>query len=102
MMVLAIISSVVLSQSQSQLGAYATISKNVVKGSLTSLQNDETGKATWIVSGVFRMDNMNSTSPTFNAALYNTCNFIQSIHTILTITRYLAESQLIYTNGTII
>ena len=48
----------------------SAVQKNVIKGSLTSLQNDESGKATWIVSGVFRMDSMNSTSPTFNAVFY--------------------------------
>jgi hypothetical protein len=47
----------------------SAVQKNVVKGALTSLQN-ESGKPTWIVSGVFRMDNMNSTSPTFNATFH--------------------------------
>ncbi|MGA9845748.1 MAG: hypothetical protein WBQ25_25900 [Nitrososphaeraceae archaeon] len=64
-MVLAFISSVILLHLQ----AYA-IPKNGIKGSLTSLQNDESGKPAWIVSGVFRMDNMNSSSPTLNAAFY--------------------------------
>ena len=48
----------------------SAVQKNVVKGALTSLQNNESGKPTWIISGVFRMDNMNSTSPTFNAAFH--------------------------------
>jgi hypothetical protein len=64
-MALALMSGVLLLK----LEAYA-IPKNAVKGSLTSLQNDESGKPTWIVSGVFRMDNMNSTSPMFNATFY--------------------------------
>jgi hypothetical protein len=64
-MALALMSGVLLLK----LEAYA-IPKNAVKGSLTSLQNDVSGKPTWIVSGVFRMDNMNSTSPIFNATFY--------------------------------
>jgi hypothetical protein len=64
-MVMAFMSSIVLPQ----LEVYA-ISKNVVKGSITSLQNDESGKSAWIVSGVFRVDNMSSNSPTLNAAFY--------------------------------
>lgn len=64
-MVLAFMSSILLLH----LEAYA-ISNNVVKGSLTSLQNDESGKPAWIVSGVFRVDNMSSNSPTLNAAFY--------------------------------
>jgi len=46
-MVMAFMSSIVLPQ----LEVYA-ISKNVVKGLITSLQNDESGKSAWIVSGV--------------------------------------------------
>jgi hypothetical protein len=64
-MVMAFMSSIVLPQ----LEVYA-ISKNVVKGSITSLQNDESGKSAWMVSGVFRVDNMSSNSPTLNAAFY--------------------------------
>ena len=63
--VLAFMSSVILLH----LEAFA-IPKEAVKGSLTSLQNDESGKPAWIISGVFRMDNMSSTSPTLNAAFY--------------------------------
>jgi hypothetical protein len=47
------------------------LSKNSIKGALTSIQNDaSTLKPTWIVSGVFRMDKMNTTSPVFNATFY--------------------------------
>ena len=43
---------------------------DAVKGALTSLQNNENNTPTWIVSGVFRMDNLNTTSPTINATFY--------------------------------
>jgi hypothetical protein len=48
------------------------LDKNSIKGSLTSIQNDApTLKPAWIVSGVFRMDNANTTtSPVFNATFY--------------------------------
>jgi hypothetical protein len=47
------------------------LSKNSIKGALTSIQNDaSTLKPAWIVSGVFRMDKMNTTSPVFNATFY--------------------------------
>lgn len=51
-------------------------SSDSLKGAVTSIQNDATDNITsWIVSGVFRMDNMNNTtttatSPTFNATFY--------------------------------
>jgi hypothetical protein len=47
------------------------LSKNSIKGALTSIQNDaSTLKPAWIVSGVFRMDKMNTASPVFNAIFY--------------------------------
>jgi hypothetical protein len=60
---------------------YAQISTNEpssssLKGSLTSLQNDPTDNSTqWIVSGVFKMDNINNTATsaaptTLNASFY--------------------------------
>jgi hypothetical protein len=50
-------------------------SSNSLKGALTSIQNDPADNTTsWIVSGVFRMDNMSGTaqssSPTFNSSFY--------------------------------
>src|ERR687891_820943 len=48
---------------------------NSLKGSLTSIQTDD-NNTSWIVSGAFRMDNINgttisaTTSPTFNASFY--------------------------------
>ncbi|HET7147259.1 MAG TPA: hypothetical protein VFI73_02060 [Candidatus Nitrosopolaris sp.] len=47
------------------------LSDNSIKGALTSIQNDaSTLKPAWIVSGVFRMDMMNTPSPVFNATFY--------------------------------
>jgi hypothetical protein len=43
-----------------------TASSNSLKGALTSIQNDPTDESTsWIVSGVFRMDNMSGTASTW-------------------------------------
>lgn len=49
---------------------YGGESNSALKGALTSLQNDENNSPTWIVSGVFRMNNLNSTSPLLNATFY--------------------------------
>jgi hypothetical protein len=49
---------------------YGGGSNSAVKGALTSLQNNENNTPTWIVSGVFRMDNLNTTSPILNATFY--------------------------------
>jgi hypothetical protein len=43
---------------------------DVLKGALTSLQNGEDGKPAWIISGVFRIENFNSSSPVINASFY--------------------------------
>lgn len=44
---------------------------NVLKGSITSIQDDNPDDNTeWILGGVYRMENLNSTSPTFNASFY--------------------------------
>lgn len=44
---------------------------NVLKGSITSIQDDIPNDNTdWILGGVYRMENINSTSPTFNASFY--------------------------------
>ena len=50
--------------------AYGESSNDAVKGALTSLQNNENNTPTWIVSGVFRIDNLNTTSPILNATFY--------------------------------
>lgn len=49
---------------------YGATSKTTVKGGLVGIQNDQNGSPTWIVHGVYRMDEMDSTSPTFNATFY--------------------------------
>jgi hypothetical protein len=49
---------------------YGGGSNDAVRGALTSLQNNENNTPTWIVSGVFRMDNLNTTSPILNATFY--------------------------------
>lgn len=49
---------------------YGGGSSDAVKGALTSLQNNENSAPTWIVSGVFRIDNLNNTSPILNATFY--------------------------------
>ena len=47
------------------------LSKNSQSGSLTSLQNDATtGKTNWIISGVYKMNNINTANPMFNATFY--------------------------------
>ena len=56
-------------------GSTNTTSGNSLKGSLTSIQTDD-NNTSWIVSGAFRIDNINgttisaTTSPTFNATFY--------------------------------
>jgi hypothetical protein len=76
----AIILIAVLSMGASA-STYAQNSTNVpssgsLKGSLTSLQNDPADNSTqWIVSGVFKMNNVNNTATaaapaTFNASFY--------------------------------
>src|SRR5689334_6461692 len=48
---------------------------NSLKGAITSIQNDQSGKPAWIVSGVFKIDNYSNnskttTSPILNATFY--------------------------------
>ena len=45
---------------------------NSLKGSFTSIQNDEKGKPSWIVSGVFKIDNYGNTSKTTSPVLNST------------------------------
>jgi len=43
----------------------------MINGGITSLQNDPfDNTATWILGGVYRMENLSSDSPTFNASFY--------------------------------
>ena len=47
------------------------LSKSSVGGSFTSLQNDATtGKISWIISGVYKMNKINTPNPTFNGSFY--------------------------------
>lgn len=46
-----------------------------LKGAITSIQNDASGKPAWVLSGVFKIDNYSNdtkatTSPTLNATFY--------------------------------
>jgi len=46
-------------------------SNDMIKGGITSLQNDPSDNTTtWILGGVYRMENLSSTSPSFNASFY--------------------------------
>ncbi|HSF51813.1 MAG TPA: hypothetical protein VLA74_13720 [Nitrososphaeraceae archaeon] len=49
---------------------YGATSKSIAKGGLVNIQNDQNGIPTWIIHGIYRMDEMNSTSPMFNATFY--------------------------------
>ena len=44
---------------------------DVIKGGITSLQNDSSDNTTtWILGGVYRMENLSSEAPTLNASFY--------------------------------
>src|SRR3712207_3139491 len=45
--------------------------QNVIKGAITSIQDDNPDdNSEWIAGGAYRMEDLNSTSPTFNASFY--------------------------------
>ena len=46
------------------------LSKGSVKGGITSIQNDVTGKTNWIAGGAYKMSNVNTANPVFEAAFY--------------------------------
>lgn len=49
----------------------AGTSNDMIKGGITSLQSDPyDNTTTWILGGVYRMENLSSTSPSFNASFY--------------------------------
>jgi hypothetical protein len=57
--------------SSSSAASSPILSKNSQSGSLTSLQHDATtGKTNWIISGVYKMNNINTANPMFNATFY--------------------------------
>lgn len=45
-------------------------SQDILKGGITSIQNDVTDNNTWIIGGVDRIENLNSASPMFNTSFY--------------------------------
>ncbi len=46
-------------------------SNGLIKGGITSMQNDPSDNTTnWILGGVYRMENLSSEAPTFNASFY--------------------------------
>ena len=58
------------SSSSSSASSSPILSKGTVLGSLTSIQNDVTGKTNWIIGGAYRMSNTNTANPVFNATFY--------------------------------
>jgi hypothetical protein len=46
------------------------ISIGSVKGAITSIQTDMTGKINWIVGGAYKMTNINTANPTFDSTFY--------------------------------
>ncbi len=61
------IDTIASNQTQNSTGS----SIDVIKGGITSLQNDPSDNTTtWILGGVYRMENLSSEAPTFNASFY--------------------------------
>jgi hypothetical protein len=61
------INTITSNQTQNSTGS----SIDVIKGGITSLQNDPSDNTiTWILGGVYRMENLSSEAPTFNASFY--------------------------------
>ncbi|HYY50583.1 MAG TPA: hypothetical protein VE643_06900 [Nitrososphaeraceae archaeon] len=46
------------------------LSKSTLMGAITSIQNDVTGKTNWIVGGAYKMSNINTANPLFDATFY--------------------------------
>jgi hypothetical protein len=46
------------------------LSKSSLMGAITSIQNDITGKTNWIVGGAYKMSNINTANPIFDATFY--------------------------------
>ena len=42
---------------------------DVIRGSISSISNDRNSSTTWIITGVYKMENV-KTSPTFNSTFY--------------------------------
>ncbi|MDN5847512.1 MAG: hypothetical protein L0H53_14705 [Candidatus Nitrosocosmicus sp.] len=61
------VNTITSNQTQNTTGS----SIDVIKGGITSLQNDPLDNTTtWILGGVYRMENLSSEAPTFNASFY--------------------------------
>ena len=61
------IDTIASNQTQNSTGS----SIDFIKGGITSLQNDPSDNTTtWILGGVYRMENLSSEAPTFNASFY--------------------------------
>jgi hypothetical protein len=58
------------STSSSSSSSSPIISKGSIKGAVTSIQNDMTGKINWIVGGAYKMTNINTADPIFNSTFY--------------------------------
>ena len=71
MVVLNVVPILAYAQNSSSSASSPILSKNSQSGSLTSLQNDATtGKTNWIIGGVYKMNNINTANPMFNATFY--------------------------------
>jgi hypothetical protein len=46
------------------------LSKGTVLGAITSIQSDITGKTNWIVGGAYKVSNINTANPIFDATFY--------------------------------
>ena len=61
------VNTIATNQTQNTTGA----SIDVIRGGITSLQNDPSDNtATWILGGVYKLENLSSEAPIFNASFY--------------------------------
>jgi hypothetical protein len=58
------------STSSSSSSANSIQSKGSIRGAITSIQNDLTGKTNWILGGAYKMTNINTANPIFESAFY--------------------------------
>lgn len=58
------------STSSSSSSSSPILSKGTLRGAITSMQNDVTGKTKWIVAGAYKMSNINTANPIFESAFY--------------------------------
>jgi hypothetical protein len=62
--------TIVYAQNSTSSSSSPILSKSTVMGGITSIQNDVTGKTNWIVGGAYKMSNINTANPIFDAAFY--------------------------------